>query len=127
MSLLEVNLVSRADLEICCSGFAMLRLAESARSLSSLSGAKLQFRRLVLQACTFRHILDLEEESSTAGVFGHPLWKLSPSRRGVVLQEVARSVLQRAYPESHFQDVSFRFYSPVAPSRVGLDDGWPKG
>lgn len=104
MSLLEVNLVSRADLEICCSGFAMLRLAESARSLSSLSGAKLQFRRLVLQACTFSHILDSEKEPSTAGVFGHPLWKLSPSRRGVVLQEVARSVLQQAYPESQFQD-----------------------
>ncbi|CAE7876372.1 unnamed protein product [Symbiodinium necroappetens] len=59
---------------------------------------------LVLQACTFSHILDLEEGPSTAGVFGHPLWKLSPSRRVVVLQEVARSVLQRAYPESHFQD-----------------------
>ena len=82
----------------------MLRVAESVSSFASLAGAKLQFRRLVLQASTFSHILDWEEERSTAGVFGHPLWKLSPSRRGAALQEVARSVLQRAYPDSQFQD-----------------------
>ena len=82
----------------------MLHLAERVGSCAACSGVKFQLRKLVLQASAFSHILDLEEGPSTADVFGHPLWKLSPSRRGTVLQEVTRAVLQRAYPDSQFHD-----------------------
>ncbi|CAE7463580.1 unnamed protein product [Symbiodinium sp. CCMP2592] len=82
----------------------MLHLAERVGSYAACSVVKLQLRKLVLQASAFSHILDLEEGPSTADVFGHPLWKLSPSRRGTVLQDVTRAVLQRAYPDSQFHD-----------------------
>ena len=59
-------------------------------------------RQLVLRASIFDHVLYKVHPS--AGDWTNPLMKLSPARCGLVLQSVAREVMQRENPGSLFQD-----------------------
>ena len=88
----------------CLTAFAMLhptflpilRLTALHRNVNA--------RRLIVQASEFSHILD--QAKRPGEWLSHPLFKLSPSRRGILLQNIARDVLKGANPQKRFEDPS---------------------